>query len=175
MLLENRFLVGRTQLHQFGHVDLVEGGERGRSILRLLETLGNAEAHPAHFHLYPHTSFREERERERIQCADVPARVSLRLPTGEFGVGAGVGVDGAFFGGGAGFSDCFGASCLGSGFVSSLGTGADFSSSSGSSCFGDEEPTGSGFDAATRKYQTRLSSLKIKSEARLLRLLPLQS
>lgn len=51
LVLENLVLVELAELHDGGHVDLVEGGQGGGGVLRLLQALGNAEAHAVHLDL----------------------------------------------------------------------------------------------------------------------------
>lgn len=50
-LLEDLVLVLLAEIHQGRHVNLVESGKRGSSVLGLLETLGDAEAHAVHLDL----------------------------------------------------------------------------------------------------------------------------
>lgn len=47
-LLEDLILVVLTQVHQLRHVDLVEGGERSGSVLRLLQALSDPQTHAVH-------------------------------------------------------------------------------------------------------------------------------
>lgn len=48
LLLENFILVQFAEFHDGRHVNLVEGGQGSCGVLRLLETLGNSEAHAVH-------------------------------------------------------------------------------------------------------------------------------
>lgn len=48
VLLQDGILVVRAELHEVGHVDLVEGGERGSVLLRLLQALGDGLTHAVH-------------------------------------------------------------------------------------------------------------------------------
>ena len=47
-LLEDLILVELAHLHKTRHVDLVESGERGGSVLGLLQALGDPQAHAVH-------------------------------------------------------------------------------------------------------------------------------
>jgi len=51
-LLEHLILILVAELDQSRHVDLVEGRQGRGGVLRLLETLGNAETHPVHLDLH---------------------------------------------------------------------------------------------------------------------------
>lgn len=48
ILLQDGVLVLRSEGDELGHVDLVEGRERGGRVLRLLKSLGDPESHPVH-------------------------------------------------------------------------------------------------------------------------------
>lgn len=50
VLLQDFILVQSAELLERGHVDLIECCKEGGGILRLLQTLGNAETHAAHLH-----------------------------------------------------------------------------------------------------------------------------
>lgn len=50
-LLEDVILVELAELHQGGHVHLVEGSQGGGRVLRLLEALGNSKTHAVHLDL----------------------------------------------------------------------------------------------------------------------------
>lgn len=50
-LLENVLLVELAELHDVGHIDLVEGGQGSSRVLGLLETLSNSKAHTVHLDL----------------------------------------------------------------------------------------------------------------------------
>ncbi len=50
MLLDKGILVFLPELHDVGHVQLVEGGQHGIRILRLLQARRNLQPHPVHFH-----------------------------------------------------------------------------------------------------------------------------
>ncbi len=50
MLLLERVLIGGADRHYLAHIHLVEGGQHGRGVLRLLQTLGDALAQPRHLH-----------------------------------------------------------------------------------------------------------------------------
>lgn len=50
-LLENVILVQLAEVHNVGHVDLVEGGKRSSGVLGLLKALGDSETHAVHLDL----------------------------------------------------------------------------------------------------------------------------
>ena len=50
VLFDKAILIAFAQIHDRGHVDLIEGRKHGRRILRLFQTLGDAFAQPGHFH-----------------------------------------------------------------------------------------------------------------------------
>jgi hypothetical protein len=52
LVLEDLVFVELAELHDGGHVDFVEGGQGGGGVLRLLQALGDAEAHAVHLDLY---------------------------------------------------------------------------------------------------------------------------
>jgi len=51
VLLENGVLVESSELHEGGHVDLVEGGEGSGGVLGLLQTFGDSQTHSGHLDL----------------------------------------------------------------------------------------------------------------------------
>ncbi|KAI6755945.1 hypothetical protein HG531_005051 [Fusarium graminearum] len=126
-LLEDVLLVELSELHYVGHVDLVEGGQGCSSVLRLLETLGNSEAHAVHLDLQKRLAKFGDELACPLAVQQQLTRRSSRLPIEEPLEAEDSDFDSFFSGcrGASGLLEAAAGSFLGSGADSCLGSGFD--------------------------------------------------